>query len=414
MPSKPSAQILFISYDGMTDPLGQSQVLPYLVGLSNLGYRITLLSTEKKENFESRKNAIEKITKENQIDWQYVFYTKKPPILSTLYDIRQLRQKAKQLHQTKNFQIVHCRSYISALVGEYLQKKFNVKFIFDMRGFWADERVDGGLWNLKNPAFKIVYQYFKRKEKDFLQKADYTVSLTENAKQEIQSWHLPQIRPIQVIPCCVDTDLFNAAKTDDDSPKEKTNDFAIHHSPFVISYLGSLGTWYMLDEMLLFFQRLLLKKPDAQFLFITADKPSLIIDRAKAMQIPENQIIIKKAERKEVPILLAESDLAIFFVKPAYSKKASSPTKMGEILGMGLPIIANKGIGDNDFLFEKYHCGCLLKDFTEKSIDKAIEQIENILQIPKMDLRNIALDYFSLKKGVDLYAEVYQHCLLSE
>ncbi len=31
--------ILYISYDGMTDPLGQSQVLPYLKGLAKKGYK---------------------------------------------------------------------------------------------------------------------------------------------------------------------------------------------------------------------------------------------------------------------------------------------------------------------------------------------------------------------------------------
>ena len=35
---------LFLSYDGMTDPLGPSQVLPYLVGLAARGHRITLIS----------------------------------------------------------------------------------------------------------------------------------------------------------------------------------------------------------------------------------------------------------------------------------------------------------------------------------------------------------------------------------
>ena len=27
-------QILYISYDGITDPLGQSQILPYIIGLT--------------------------------------------------------------------------------------------------------------------------------------------------------------------------------------------------------------------------------------------------------------------------------------------------------------------------------------------------------------------------------------------
>jgi hypothetical protein len=69
-------QVLFVSYDGMTDALGQSQVLPYLLGLSKKGYNITILSVEKKEVFEKRKNIILEIVQKNNIDWQYIFYTK--------------------------------------------------------------------------------------------------------------------------------------------------------------------------------------------------------------------------------------------------------------------------------------------------------------------------------------------------
>ena len=48
-------RVLFISYDGMTDPLGQSQVLPYLTHLVRLNYEIHILSTEKSENFLNNK-----------------------------------------------------------------------------------------------------------------------------------------------------------------------------------------------------------------------------------------------------------------------------------------------------------------------------------------------------------------------
>ena len=57
-----------------------------------------------------------------------------------------------------------------------------------MRGFWADERVDGKLWDLKNPIYKWVYNYFKRKELQFLNNADYTVSLTFSGKEEMLKW----------------------------------------------------------------------------------------------------------------------------------------------------------------------------------------------------------------------------------
>jgi len=52
---------IFISLDGMTDPLGQSQVLPYLGGLSKLGYNFWIISLEKEEAFLKNRLAIENI-----------------------------------------------------------------------------------------------------------------------------------------------------------------------------------------------------------------------------------------------------------------------------------------------------------------------------------------------------------------
>lgn len=108
--------ILYISYDGMTDSLGQSQVLPYLTGLSG-EYAIHLISFEKKERFETFKSTIQTICDTNGITWHPLNYTKTPPVLSTIYDVRQMFRKAKQLDKEHAFTIVHCRSYISALVG---------------------------------------------------------------------------------------------------------------------------------------------------------------------------------------------------------------------------------------------------------------------------------------------------------
>ena len=49
-------KVVFLSYDGITDPLGQSQILPYLFGLSsNKNYKITIVSFEKTENYHQNK-----------------------------------------------------------------------------------------------------------------------------------------------------------------------------------------------------------------------------------------------------------------------------------------------------------------------------------------------------------------------
>ena len=162
----------------MTDPLGQSQVLPYIEGLSKQGYQFTLISCEKPEAYKQNKEVVESICKRSNIDWHPSFYTKTPPVISTIKDIRGLSKKAFQLHEQKHFSMVHCRSYLASLIGLKMKLQLGVKFLFDMRGFWIDERLDGNQWNFKNPISKLVYRFFKKKEKQFLENADYTMCLT--------------------------------------------------------------------------------------------------------------------------------------------------------------------------------------------------------------------------------------------
>lgn len=405
------ANILYISYDGLTDALGQSQVIPYLLGLAEKGHKISVLSTEKEANYLQKKTQIQSILG-GKIAWHHIVYTKKPPLLSTLKDINCLWKKAKELQKTNSFDIVHCRSYIAALIGLRMKKTFKTKFVFDMRGFWADERVDGKIWNLKNPIFNQVYNFFKRKEIDFLNQADATISLTNNAKSKILDWENISNQPIniEVIPCCVDIDRFDASKIEENQKNKLRNELGINENDFVISYLGSIGTWYMLEEMLDFFNRVLLQKPNAKFLFITSENPDYIYTEAKKRNIDKKYFVIQRADYTEVPLYLSLSSFALFFILPVFSKSASSPIKQGEIMSMGIPIICNSGVGDTDFVLNKYQCGVLVNQFNDREYDFAIAQMLE-KKFDKTEIREAAKDFYALKKGIELYHNTYQKVL---
>ena len=71
----------------------------------------------------------------------------------------------KKLQKDVKFDIVHCRGYISAIIGERMKRKLKTKFLFDMRGWWVDEKLESGNWN--SIVYKPIYNYFKNKESDF-------------------------------------------------------------------------------------------------------------------------------------------------------------------------------------------------------------------------------------------------------
>ena len=399
-------KVVFLSYDGITDPLGQSQILPYLFGLADSkNYKITIVSFEKTKNhFHNKELILNKLEKYN-VEWIPLKYTKRPPIFSTIWDIYKLRKSVNKL-KNKGLDLIHCRSYITTLVALGVKKTHNIPFIFDMRGFYADERVDGKIWSLNNFIFKYIYKYFKSKEKEFLQYSDYTISLTINGKKEIESWNLPNQSKIKVIPCCTDETLFQVKNI-----KKIKSELGFNKDDFIISYVGSIGTWYMLDEMLDFFKCLQIKKTNAKFFFITKDNPQLILEKVKSKKIDTNYIKIQPSSREMMPSYIGVSDFSIFFILPVFSKKASSPTKMGEIMNLGIPIICNSGVGDVDEIMEKSMPELLVKEFSNNEYDRVIDLITNNYKPNQKTLIETSHSYYSLEKGVEKYKEVYKEIL---
>ena len=408
--ANPPKKILFISYDGMTDPLGQSQVIPYLAGLTKEGYEFVILSCDKPAKYDANKTYVEKLIEPYPIQWVSIPYHKSPPVFSSLYDFFKLKQKARQLHKEHHFVMTHTRVGLPQLVALYMKKKLGIKFLNDIRGFWADERVDGGMWNLKNPLYKAVYRFFKKKEDEFVTIADYNTCLTWKAKEIIEGWkHIPQPVKLEVVPCSVDLELFNPANNNSGLKNSLKKELGIGEEDFVVSYLGSIGGWYLTREMLQFCKLLLDKKPEAKFLFISNNRHQVILDAASEYGIPAEKIIVKMGQRHEVPVLLSFSKYSLFFIKPCYSKLSSSPTKHGEIMAMGIPVITNSGVGDVKEIVEKYKAGYVLDEFSEAAMQKTADDIcNNNIIFDAAEIRKGALEFYSLEATLTTYSNVYK------
>ena len=386
-------RVAYLSYDGLTDPLGQSQIIPYIIGLAKYDYHFTIYSFEKPKRFIQYGNQIETQLRMQKIEWRPLRYTKWPPVLSTILDVWKLWRLVKESHLKKNFNIIHCRSYITSMVGLKAKRKYGTKFIFDMRGFWADERVEGGLWNLMNPLYKVIYSYFKKKEKQFLAMADHVIALTENAKLEMHSWRI-KCPPITVIPTCVDLELFNPSRIKQEAQLNLRLQLGIKPDDFILLYLGSWGTWYLTNEMLEFFTEQKKVTPSAKFMIVTPDQVELNDYEYRT------DLIVTRSPRELIPLHISISDLAVCFIKPTYSKKASSATKLAEVLAMNVPVITNRGWGDVDFMFD------------ERIFSTNAETFPNN-ELVKLSRSNVNINLLSLTYGISQYNAAYKETISS-
>jgi glycosyltransferase involved in cell wall biosynthesis len=401
-------KILYVSFDGMTDALGQSQVIPYMIGLTKLGHKVTILSCEKANKLKEHGENIKNLLLKEGIDWEYHLFSTKPPLVSKFYDLYVLKAKAKSLYKKNNFDIVHCRSYMSAMVGLGLKNKFGVKFIFDMRGFWVNERVDGGLWNLKNPVFNTIFNGLKKFERKAMTNADAIICLTKAGIREMETWpYVNEIvkNKIHHITTCCDIDIYKYSFA-----SRKNRNFDEQNMNFI--YIGSIGPWHSYEQLTLFIKTVYFNFPGSKFKLIINSGTELIKEFIAENKMEQSRIIIKTVAHKDIPAELNDTDIAFFFIPIQYSKIASSPTKMGEMLSAGLPIVTGDKIGDVTALIEDNNIGVILREYTESEITNAVQKIVELTKTEKENLMNrcieTAEDYFSIEKGIKKYAEIYE------
>jgi hypothetical protein len=167
----------------------------------------------------------------------------------------------------------------------------------------------------------------------------------------------------------------------------------------------------MLDEMLDFFKVLKEYKSNAVFLFITADKPEEIYNRASDKGISQSAIVVKSAARQEVPLFASISNLSVFFIRPSFSKKASSPTKMGELMAGGIPLIVNAGVGDVDEIMQDGGNGRVIQNFTTTEYHDVCRDLDSILAENPERTIQCAQKWYALEQGVARYTLIYKRLL---
>ena len=389
--------VLYISYDGMLEPLGQSQVLAYLKRLA-ADRPIHLISFEKADdwaNVGERKRLARDIAASG-IVWHPLRYHKRPTAIATAWDIVSGIRLGLWLVLRHRLRIVHARSYVSSVMALGIKRITGIRYLFDMRGFWADERVDGNLW----PRTGRMYRVSKWFERRFLLAADHVVSLTHAAVIEMARFSYLKTRmpPVTVIPTC--TDLTRFAPT----PRERDG------GGFVLGYVGSAGTWYLFDMVASCFAQLLRMQPDARFLIVNRGQHAYIRSELAKAGVPDAAFELVAADHGAVFKKMANMDAGIFFYRPSFSRAACAPTRLGEFLGCGIPCLGNTGVGDMAKVLEGEGVGVAVKSFDAASLNKGLQQLLLLAQDPATRARCVAsaARHFSLEVGVQRYADIYR------
>jgi glycosyltransferase involved in cell wall biosynthesis len=227
------------------------------------------------------------------------------------------------------------------------------------------------------------------------------VSLTRAGVREFERFDYLQGRvpPVSVIPTCTNLDLFRLPAAEAPRPQG-----------FTLGYIGSVGSWYMFEEVARVVRMLFDQQPAARFKVINKGGHDAIRQALGQAGVDLSRVDIQAVSYDQVGGEVGAMDAGIFFIKPAWSKRASCPTRMGEFLACGKPCLANGGVGDVEEDFVQTGTGVPISDWSDDTLRQALAKLLELAAQPGMAerCRQAAEDRFSLQGGVRGYSAIYR------
>ena len=363
--------VCYLSVDSIQEGVGSSQITPLILGLAMKGKTVCLISFEK---VKPPNELLEKFSKAGVV-WIAKDFGK-PGVIGGLARLNLLRRSVP------NSLVIHGRSDIATAAGIWSRVKAPV--LWDVRSLWSDQRLligTAGWSRLTARGARILEDVAAKNSMAMSTLTAAIVPILEDRHKKI-----PKIR--EVIPTCVQTSKFLA------SPMPK--------GQVTCLLSGTFNNYYDLDRT-------------REILKVLRDKVNIRIIWARAAESPLETLgvgedVIITASHSEMPKIVRESHFGIAICKydSLASLSAAVPTKIGEFLASGRPVIVSSGIGDLDQMLSSTKTGLVIDH--RDSLQEVGQRIDEILSDPKTPdrCRELAMEHFDMEKSIDRYLDIYE------
>lgn len=389
----------------MREPLGQGQVLAYLKGLAT-DFTITLVSVEGKAATPGGPSVAQI---KSECDARNILWRRVPlPIVSRslriLIEVVGLAIVALVETVRRDIRLLHARSLVPAFAALIVSKIRRIPFVFDTRAFWVEELLATG----RVKSGTLLHRLVVKVERNCLENASAIVCLTDVAAGHLLNQLPCRVlgRDIVVIPTCADLNRFRPSPL-------KFKD----RGDRVYSAIGSVVSgWFNIELLVAFFNAVALDDKNARFEIVTRDSPREVRQKVSKLSNFEGRLEIFSSSWDEVHEVIGRHKASVLFYDGGLTSLGRSPTRMGEILGCGVPIVASKGVGDLDAFLAKNKVGILLSSPRSEDVVAATRQLKSLLKDPHLSIRcrKAAEEYFSLESGIAKYELLYRSLLVGK
>jgi glycosyltransferase involved in cell wall biosynthesis len=396
-----SLRVLYLCYLSLDDPLVHSQVVAYLEGLTERGHTVHLLTFDTPLARGRRAELKEDLARRG-ITWHSRRYHKRPSLPATAFDALAGALTAVRILRAHRLDAVHARNHVPATTALIVKRLTGCGLIFDLRGLMAEEYVDAGNWKRGSIPYRLTNAIQRRA----IRRADGMVMLTEAVRKHLFGASVSRT-PRAVIPCCADLASFNGGPESASGIRAALD---AGERPIMV-YVGKFTGWYLDREMVEFFVAARSVFPHLLFVVLTQSDQSIIEREFTRAGVEPRDYRLEQVEPGEVGRYLAAADFGVSFVRPCASKISSSPTKIGEYLAAGLPVVSTAGIGDVDELLTGPRVGILVRDLAPEVYELAARDTLELVRDPQTRerCRAVAREKLSLEGvGVARYDQLYR------
>ena len=296
--------------------------------------------------------------------------------------------------------IIHARSYLSALSGYLVKKILGIKLIFDTRSLYLIEAKMLGGWGESDASYK----FWKIIERNLLIFADSVVIQASKIGEYVRE-AVPNTQ-VSLIPSPVDVEKFRMLTRFREKEREKNG----ISDKFVFAYSGSLGGLHDPFFLAKFYSSVSKYVKNPHFLVATQSDPAIFLQVMKDLEGKDEEVTVLSNPDLGKILPLADAGLHVYGDVPIAPYVSS--VKLPEYTASGVPPIVTSNMISMGKLVRDNRCGVVIDSFDQNDIRVKMRQLVKEHKILKKNSLKLARDYFSVKvcarKYLDIYDELIQ------
>lgn len=401
-------ELLYLTQDGLLEPLMHSQVVRVVERLTSLGWRYRILSLEKEKDLADgpRVRRLRSRLEAAGVRWEFAAFDWAQSPSAAANNLGFLTGRAVELARSGLIRGIHARAYVPAVAALAAWNATGISWVFDARGYWIDERLEEGRWF--TTPFRLGVA--RGLEHQLFTTASAVVTLTEIQAREVEARFSPLgPRPVQCITTLADYDDFIRRPVASLS-RVPPEFLARVRGQRVVAIIGSINRSYLVDETLDLARRILKASPSTHLLVLSGQREEYE-KRLTALAVPMERVTIVRAEHDAMPEWLSLVEWCLLLLQPnSVAKRASMPTKLGELFASGVRPLQFGCNEEVSAWVRRAGSGLVLESVSPSALEAAAQVVAaSVVDDAVLGrARDVTRAHFSLEAGTMKYARLLE------